>query len=248
MGEGGNRSEQSAAVLLQNELEKYCQSGSLSEEGLRELIEKNHGLTPNQNRLSEYYFFYQACENERVTEGIIRNLHEYFPDAISATTEAGGWSLLYHACSNKNATLGFIQFIVDKAPDSVRIRDSDDGMTPLHCLCENEHVDEATAFDILKLLIEEYPEAAWHADDHGCRPIHYACKWRSHEFCQVLVNAAPDYVSRVDEDGMTPLHYLCSYSYREVDDTAAMQVLNLLIDKYPKRSGIGIVMVIFQFM
>ena len=106
----------------------------------------------------------------------------------------------------------------------------------------------STALDILKLLIEEYPEAAWHADDYDCRPIHYACKWRSYEFCQVLVNAAPDSVSRVDEDGMTPLHYLCSYSYREVDDTAAMQVLNLLIDKYPKRSGIGIVMVIFQFM
>ena len=94
-------------------------------------------------------------------------------------------------------------------------------------------MDEATIHCIryIEVAHRGVPEAAWHADDYDCRPIHYACKWRSYEFCQVLVNAVPDSVSRVDEEGMTPLHYLCSYSYREVDDTAAMQVLNLLIDK-----------------
>ena len=237
MSEGGNRSQQSAAVLLQDELEAYCHSDSLSEEGLRELFAR-HGLTPgNQNRLSNYEFFTDAFYNYRYTEGIIRCLLEYFPDAKSATDE-DGLSPLYYACSmacsRKNVTLSFIQLIVDADPVSVRFVDCE-GFTPLHHLCdiENEQVKEATALEILNLLIDEHPEAVRHADNYGRLPIHLACEWRSAEFCQVLINAAPDSVRSVDNDGWTTLHhFLCCND--QVDDTAGMQVLSLLIEMCPE--------------
>ena len=234
MSEGGNRSQQSAAVLLQ-ELEEYCESGSLSEEGLRELFAR-HELTPgNQNRLSNYDFIDELFYNERFTEGIIRLLLEYFPDAATFTNEKG-LSPLYYACSilcsHKNdVTLSFIQLIVEADPDSVRCVDCD-GKTPLHYLCdnENEQMKEATALEILNLLIDEYPEAASHADNHGRLPIHIACLWRSPEFCQVLINAAPGSVRGLDNDSWTSLHYLCFSN--QVDDTA--EVLSLLIEMYPE--------------
>ena len=70
MSEGGNISQQSAAVLEDN-LEIYCRSDSLSERrGLRELLARLHELT--QNRLSDddddvFYVIFEACNNERVT-------------------------------------------------------------------------------------------------------------------------------------------------------------------------------------
>ena len=70
MSESGNNGRESADVC--DELEEFCRSDSLSEEGLRELFER-HGLTPNNDNVAdEYEFFGVACNNERVTEGILR--------------------------------------------------------------------------------------------------------------------------------------------------------------------------------
>ena len=230
----GNRSQISAAVL--DEWEVYCYSDSLSERGLRDRFAR-HGLTPGKchNRLIHYIFFDDIFRNERVTEGIFQCLLEYFPDAITHFDE-DGLSPFYFAClgacSSKNTTLSFIQLIVDAAPDSVRSVNSE-GCTPLHYLCENDQVDEPNALEILNLLLDKYLEAASHADDCGCLPIHYACKWRSSEFCQVLIKTAPDSVRSVDIGGWTTLHYFCCYR-SDMDDTAAMQVLILLIEIYPE--------------
>ena len=64
--------------LVSVELSEFCESDSLSEEGLREIIGR-HGLTPmpNKNNLT-HDFFHDACNNKRVTEGIIQCLLEYF--------------------------------------------------------------------------------------------------------------------------------------------------------------------------
>ena len=232
MSEGDNRSQQSAAVLLQDELEEYCYSDSLSERGLREMFQR-HGLTPNKNRLSDYFdVFFDACDNERVNEGIIRCLLEYFPDAAKAT-DVDGWSPLHFACGNKNVTLGIIQLLIDAAPDSVRSV-SNEGAMPLHFLCENEKVDEATALEILKLLIEKYPESVRHANNDGGLPIHLAAGWRSLEFCRVLIEAYPESVSRRDNGGWTPLHYLCDSSKDDDDKGTAVQMLKLMIEKDPE--------------
>ena len=108
MNEGGNNGRQ---LLLQRELMLRCRYDRLSEEGLREIVDR-HGLTLN-HRLSDYTFFLAACRNERVTEGIIRYLLEYFPGAASATFR--GWTPLHHACRNKNATLNIIQILIGSA-------------------------------------------------------------------------------------------------------------------------------------
>ena len=65
-------------MLLGKELFEFCKSESLSEEGgLHEIIDR-HGLKPDntQNISDDYKFFLSACQNERVTEGIIRCLLE----------------------------------------------------------------------------------------------------------------------------------------------------------------------------
>jgi ankyrin repeat protein len=133
-----NNSGHSAESLL-DELDSYCRSASLSEDGLREIIERHELLLAPNNisrNINNYDFFLQACQNERVvvTEGIIRCILEYFPDATSAADNDDGCSPLHYACINKNITLNIIQLLIDAAPTTVRAVE-DKGNVPLHYIC-----------------------------------------------------------------------------------------------------------------
>eukprot|EP00984_Skeletonema_dohrnii_P026526 scaffold15883_cov155-Skeletonema_dohrnii-CCMP3373.AAC.1 len=207
MSESDNNSQQSAESLLSDELFLYCNSDSLSKEGLHEIIEQrqNHDV-------SDYEFFLAACCNEEVTEKIIRCLLEYFPAAISdADDNYDGHLPLHAACGhNKNMTPDIIQLLIDAAPDAIRSVDSD-GRLPLHWLCRNNELDETAALGILKLLKEKHPEAIRHADNEGCLPILLAGGQgrRSTEFCGNLIEAYPGSERVTDVSGVFPLNYAC---------------------------------------
>ncbi len=222
MSEGGNNVRHSAAPLLERELFKHCKSESLSAEELRELIER-HGLTPN-NHASNYVFFYEACNNERVTEGIVRYLLEYFPDAARANDD--GMTPLHFACYNKKVTIGIIKLLVD-ATAAVRSVNNN-GWMPLHALCDNRKLDDAAAIKILKVLIEKYPEALRHANNIGLLPIHYASGGRSPEFCRVLIEAWPgseQITPTTNAEGILPLHFACANN--------ALATVEYLYNLYP---------------
>eukprot|EP00984_Skeletonema_dohrnii_P011727 scaffold4702_cov111-Skeletonema_dohrnii-CCMP3373.AAC.4 len=208
MSDTGNDNRQTAEVTLSDELYELCSSDSLSIEGLRESIER-HGLTPNENNdshVSDYDFFCAACDNERVNEGIIRRLLEYFPAAASTNEDRG--SPLYFACGNPNVTLNIVQLLIDAAPDSVR-KENEDGWMPLHCLCRNNDVDKTIAIEMLKLLIEKCPEAIRHAENDGFLPIHIAACFSDPHFCRVLIEAHPGSERIRDVEGALPLHCAC---------------------------------------
>ena len=194
--------------LLSKELYFFCKSDLLSEEGLRQIFER-HGLKPNNHSLMSNHkkIFRAACRNERITEGMIQCLLEYFP-AASAIGE--GWTPLHVVCMSKSATLNIIKLLIDAAPETVRSL-SKKGSTPLHKLCKNTEVNEATAIQILQWLIEKYPEALQHAEnDGGWLPIHIA-SWskKSPEFFRVLVEANPGSERTPDASGLLPLHWAC---------------------------------------
>eukprot|EP00985_Skeletonema_marinoi_P018097 scaffold10048_cov66-Skeletonema_marinoi.AAC.5 len=164
MSESGSNSQQSAESLSE-ELYFYCASESLSEDGLREIIERHNPHVNNHD------FFLEACSNERVTEGIIQCLLEYFPAAAS-TINVNGPVPLHLVCNNKNVTRSMVQLLIDAAPNSVRSVD-EDGWMPLHHFCSCNKVDGA--IEILNLLVEKYPEALRHVDNNfGFLPIHIA--------------------------------------------------------------------------
>ena len=202
-------------MILSEELSSYCKSGLLSEEGLRAIIER-HGLKLNAqyngDDVGEYAFFVDACYNKRVTEGIIRCLLEYFPDAISATDNRFGWTPLHIACWNENVTLSIIQCLLDADPDSVRNVTNIYGSMPLHTLCRERDLDEIALMQILKLLIEKCPEAVRHVDKNGKLPIHIAAGGRSPEFCRVLIEAYPGSERIPGANGALPLDSACTDS------------------------------------
>eukprot|EP00985_Skeletonema_marinoi_P025971 scaffold19606_cov134-Skeletonema_marinoi.AAC.4 len=231
MSDTGNNSSQSAGSMLSDELLDLCKSDSLSEEGLREIFELRQNqlkLAPNsKNRhVGDYEFFFAACCNERVTERIIKYLLEYFPAAASAADDKGQLPLHFACGYNKNATVNIIQLLIDAAPDSVRSVNKctfkhptsvhsewviNEGWMPLHYLCDNENVDEISALEIVKLLLEKHPEAVRHVDNKGLLPIHIACEFKAPEFCRVLIEAYPgsERISNESGDGELPFHCAC---------------------------------------
>ena len=197
-------------ALLRKELADFCRSESLSEDGLREIFEE-HRCTPNNHVDFNYEFFLWACHNDLVTEGILRYLLEYFPDAAGATSAEGSLlTPLHTVCYNKNATLGMVQLLIDACPESLR-RANNDGWTPLHILCNNKVIVDSTAEDILCLLLERYPEAVRRAQTNGALPIHIAAGQgsKSFEFCRMLIEAYPGSERIETSGGQIPLYFAC---------------------------------------
>jgi ankyrin repeat protein len=202
-------SSPSTTNALWAELSAYCESDSLCEDGLREIIDR-HGFAPNQPDIQSYDFFWEACCNERVTDGIIRCLLEYFPGTASATDHDGP-TPLHFLCENKNVTLEIMRLLIDAFPDALRQQDNF-GWMSLHSLCENEHLDDAVALEILNFLLEKCPESARHTNSDGNLPLHIACGKgaKSPEFCRILIEAYPGSERMADDNtGALPFHWAC---------------------------------------
>jgi ankyrin repeat protein len=212
MSELGNNNSQSNDILLE-ELSQICRSDSLSEDGLRAIIEE-HGVAPNSSiDPNKNIFFIAACSNERVTEGILRYLLEYFPNAARyryADDQYDGEFALHCIYHNKNVTLGMVQLLIDAFPKY--IRHEDHGGLPLHELCLNKNLNEEVKVGVLKLFLERYPESVRHATKNGMLPIHFASMTQSPEFCRILIGEYPGSEKMVDDDGMLPFHYACQYN------------------------------------
>ena len=113
------------SMLSTESLSRYCQSGHLSEEGLRELFER-HGVTPNNDFPENYVdakVFLKLCFSGKITEGIIRCFLEYFPSA--ACVSKNGFFPLHAAClNNKRVSVNIVQLLFEGAPNSVRSVDN----------------------------------------------------------------------------------------------------------------------------
>jgi ankyrin repeat protein len=199
---------QSSNHELVEELLDFCQSESLSEDGLRDIIERYDYDWNNIHVDRNYEFFLEACYNELVTGGILRCLLEYFPDAVNFTDSRLGLSPLHAICFNRNATRGMVQLIVDASPESLS-RVDNDGWMPLHNLCNKKELEDNAASDILGLLLERCPEAARHVTNRGYLPIHSAAISKSPEFCRMLIDAYPGSERMPLSTGALPLHLAC---------------------------------------
>lgn len=181
---------------------------------MREIIDR-YVCAPNERNLridyDNYEFFFRACKNKRVTEGILRYLIEYFPDAVRAIGEKGRLPI-HTICRNKTITLGMVQLLIYAYPESLR-RGDNTGYTPLRCLCGNKEIDEDVGLDILKYFIERCPESVRHTTEInpnlGSLPIHFAAAYQSPEFCRLLIDAYPGSERMANDDGRLPFHVAC---------------------------------------
>ena len=221
-------------MSMSKELLAFCDSTELSEEGLREIME-GHNVPIIFNGVG---FFFAACRNERVTEGIIRYLLKCFPDAASATNW-NGMKPLHYACLNSNVTINIIQLLIDANPDSIR-NVCNSGRTPLHILCRNRRgVDEAAAIQILTLLIKAYPGSEQIASTNGTLPLHNACSRGSLAMVEYLYKLYPDAIIHATPEGFYRGHYPIHYAIMGIQDrddpSTAVEIFQFLLDCDPNQ-------------
>ncbi len=206
-----NTRQTSTMSVLYNsqELFEFCQSDSLSEAGLRTIIERHD--TPNNSTIINYAFFHNVCRNERVTVEIIRCLLEYFPDAVRHADAAGLLPLYIIFYYNKNCTLEKTLLLIDAFPDSLRHEDNN-GFTFLHLFCMNSCTNEEVAKKFIKMIVERFPEVLRHATSGGELLIHCAAARQSPEFCRILSEAYPGSERMTMGDGMLPFHFACEFN------------------------------------
>ncbi len=222
---------QSTDALVE-ELLDFCRSESLSEDGLREILQR-FGCAPNNNlhvSPTLFGFLFCACQNELVTEGILRYLLEHFP-SVTIATDIVGMTPLHNLCNNKSVTLGIVQLLIDAHPESIDRANNND-WAPLHYLSGNKKLDDSTAVDILGLFLERCPEAARHAGEDGRLPIHIAAGQgaKSFEFCRMLIEAYPG-SERIIAIGQLPLHIACRHG--------SVAVAEYLLKLYPESINVA---------
>ena len=184
-----------------NELLEFCGSESLSDEGLRQIFERHK----YPHDVNNYDFFLEACINERVNEGIIECLLEYFPAAASSNNYFGQ-TPLHYACSNENMTPNIIQLLIDAAPATVRSADAN-GDTPLHSLCACRN-----PLKIVQFLIDTAPDSVSKENNVGRMPLHELCvnkeidERAAFAILKLLIDKHPDSIRHADNDGGLPIH------------------------------------------
>lgn len=103
-----------------------------------------------------------------------------------------------------------------------------DGDTALHLAVELE-----CNINVLRLLIQAYPEAATIANDVGMLPLHTACFRKRNDLVQIveeLLAVYPDAVHTENGESLLPAHIAAQHSN--------VEVLKLLLDAYPEAACI----------
>jgi hypothetical protein len=173
------------ASLSLHDLRIYCQSDSVSVDGLRERLSRLQPLVIVDMSPSRILIF-DICTNDLVTLEMVQCVMEYIPGAASAIA-ARGATPLHCVCVNKNATLDIVRCVYEAFPDAIHVKD-EDGQIPLFYLCrKNDKLDDAISVEILTLLLEKCPESAQCCTHNGVLPIHLACESCSTQFCCMLI-------------------------------------------------------------
>ena len=200
---------------------------------MRSLLQ-NHEFDSDSFPTDVFQYFMECCPSSLRKQKIIEKdvLIRHDEEAFYTNT------LLQVACSNPKISVEVIQIIINECPYMVEEEYADDGFLPLHTLCCNKGLDDESSMDILKLLVNQFPESVrtnvgepslpvWLVAERGedDLPIHYACRYKSFDFCQYLIEKYPESVSKrqlhysdmhlqiMGRRGslMLPFHLACKY-------------------------------------
>ena len=125
------------------ELRAFCQSESLTEQGLRDRL--SHLEYQRGDSTYDVLLLF-ICANDRVTYGMVKYFLHRFPSSANSVA-LRGITPLHVACQNNYATLDIVRCVIESNPGALLTQD-EDGRTPLIYLCFNK-----MAVEILTLFL-----------------------------------------------------------------------------------------------
>ena len=147
--------------------------------------------------------------NQPILLDVFRLLAESSPDSVQMVN-SNGTSLLHISLAHgKNINPEIIRIILEVWPEGSRHRFK--GILPVHILCENMNFNEDDSLEVLRLLIDSFPESLReiHGNDY---PLHRAAAYgKSPAFCKLIIQSDPESLFMLSPSGKSPLHRACTY-------------------------------------
>jgi ankyrin repeat protein len=165
---------------------------------------------------------------ERVDNEVLKSILEQAP-----ADETRGRPLLRlikfaMRCNRERALQeGILELLIARDTECSKITDERGGFL-LHTACEC-----AAPIEVIKYVLELYPDAARVPSEDGQLPIHYACARRTActDVVALLLNEFPDAVRCASRNKMLPLHVA-------LNKGAAVEIVFQLLDTFPESAGI----------
>jgi len=186
----------------------------------------------------KYLPLHLACRTAGIPLETISYLIQLWPESIQVR-DCWGYLPLHKACCNNNRqNADLIAFLIDKWPQAVREACPQTDALPLHLVCKAQQ-DAQVSLEVLKLLVEAWPDALLVQDQNGFLPLHYVCRngkmtsnteglQPSLETIKLLVEPRPECLQIQTKLGMLPLHWAC------FDLITSTDVICYLVESYPK--------------
>lgn len=132
-----------------------------------------------------------------------------------------GLTALHFACRHV-PPLDVIDVLLSVAAETTVQWPDSFGWLPIHYACAS-----GSSSEVIKALVEVYPESKTAVDRRGRTPLHFALGDKPASPDIVFLLGSSGAASYPDEIGMLPLHYACAFG-------ASEEVLYVLTDAYPE--------------
>ena len=241
-------------------LHKVCRNKNVTLEIVQLLLKDNPAAanTPTgEFAWEEYedstaYPIHLACRNKHCPSSVIKLLVELNPNHLRHFCVLDEWNphrqhfqecppyglpLHYYLSRTDNIDIETVRMLIKAYPQALIDLDEEnddniDRYLPIHTLLNNPNVSQMA--DIVNLLFSVYPGhlIKQHAA-YGAYPLHIACENKNMDakIVQILLELSDSAQVDYDIEPHLPIHSLCAN--REIDDEAALDILQLLLKQYP---------------
>eukprot|EP00804_Cyclotella_cryptica_P005634 CCRYP_000013-RA/>CCRYP_000013-RA protein AED:0.20 eAED:0.20 QI:186/1/1/1/1/1/2/169/621 len=145
-----------------------CEGFDVSMELMQLLVDKDGAVLNVDGKKSPLWTLLYNSHASPFPVDVFRYLFHDNPSALNMEREKPSQrheynvdkqSSLQIACSNPNMKVEVIEMLIKLCPDMTEVEDRYDGCLPLHTLCKNEDLEEQSAIEILKSLVNAYPKS-----------------------------------------------------------------------------------------
>jgi ankyrin repeat protein len=117
-------------------------------------------------------------------------------------------------CARRKTPLSIIEQLVFANPSALSQQESRGKRLALHiCLLKG------STPDIVKYVLEQSPQAVYHADSQGNLPLHYAAMYACPQIWNLILQANPEGCKRANKKQKYPLHLMCARYFGRYDIT-----------------------------
>jgi ankyrin repeat protein len=220
--------------VVQEVFLRLCYNGKITEGIIRCFLEYLPGAALfNEDGITPLHAALFGNSN-RVSVNIVQLLVDAAPTAVGIV-DSGGRGIFHQLCCmnlDESTAVEILKFLIVKCPGGVRHIDKD-GHLPLHMGILNR------SHEFCRVLVEAYPGSEKIRDVYNQRllPLILTCSKGKYDLATVeyLYNLYPDAIQEpltVEVDGW-PICYIISYMYSRNDPKAALEIVQLLLNRNP---------------